>query len=196
MPRYIDVDTVHIEGRNQMLTRLWKTNTPLMITGLLMLPALTLALAGLVVDPRLITGAPAWLKPAKFAVSIAIYVFTLAWIFTFIPDFKRTRRIVGWVTAIVMVLELAIIDLQAYRGTTSHFNFSTPLNAALFAVMGAAIVMQTLTSVTVAIALWQQKFEDQAFGWALRLGMIVTIIGGFSGALMTRPPATQLAAAR
>jgi hypothetical protein len=179
-----------------MSTRLWKTNTPLMITGLLMLPALTLAIVGLIVDPRLIAGAPAWLKPAKFAISIAVYVFTLAWIFTFIPDFKRTRRIVGWVTSIVMVLELAIIDLQAYRGTTSHFNFSTPLNAALFAVMGAAIVMQTLTSVTVAIALWQQKFEDQALGWALRLGMIVTIIGGFSGALMTRPTATQLAAAR
>jgi hypothetical protein len=179
-----------------MLTRLWKTNTSLTITGLLMLPALTLAIVGLIMDPRLITGAPAWLKPAKFALSIAVYVFTLAWVFMFIPEFKRTRRMVGWVTSIVMVLELAIIDLQAYRGTTSHFNFSTPLNAALFSVMGAAIVMQTLTSVTVAIALCQQKFEDQALGWALLLGMIITIIGGFSGALMTRPTATQLAAAR
>jgi hypothetical protein len=130
-----------------MLTRLWKTNTPLTITGLLMLPALTLAIVGLIADPRIITGAPAWLKPAKFALSIAVYVFTLAWTFTFIPDFKRTLRLVGWVTSIVMVMELAIIDLQAYRGTTSHFNFSTPLNAALFIVMGAAIMLQTLTSV-------------------------------------------------
>lgn len=178
-----------------MLKRLWKTDAPLMMTGLLMLPALAIAAVGLIVDPRLITGAPAWLKPAKFALSIAVYVFTLAWMFTFIPDFRRTRRIVGWVTAITMVLELSIISLQAWRGTTSHFNFSTPLNAALFAVMGTAIVLQTVTSIAIAIALWRQEFEDQALGWALRLAMIITIIGAFSGGLMTRPTADQLAAA-
>jgi hypothetical protein len=86
----------------------------------------TLSIIGLIVDPPLITGAPEWLKPAKFALSIAVYVFTLAWTFTFIPDFKRTRHILGRVTSIVMVLELVIIDLQAYRGATSHSNFSTP----------------------------------------------------------------------
>ena len=92
-----------------MLKRLWNTDVPLTLTGLLMLPALAIAAVGLIVDPRLITGAPAWLKPAKFALSIAIYVFTLAWSFTFLPDWPKTRRIVGWVTAIVMVgLELGI----------------------------------------------------------------------------------------
>lgn len=178
-----------------MLKRLWKIDGPLTLTGLLMLPALAFAAIGLIVDPRIITGAPAWLKPAKFAVSIAAYVFTLAWMFSFIPGFKSTRRIVAWVTAIVMVLELAIISLQAWRGTISHFNFSTSFNAALFAVMGLAIVLQTVTSIAVAIALWRQEFEDQALGWALRLGMIITIIGALSGALMTRPTAAQLAAA-
>ena len=178
-----------------MLKRLWKTDAPLTMTGLLMLAALAITAAGLIVDPRLITGSPAWLKPTKFALAIAIYVFTLAWMFTFIPGYKRTRRIVGWVTAIVMVLELSIISLQAWRGTTSHFNFSTPLNAVLFAVMGTAIVLQTVTSIAVAIALWRQEFEDQALGWALRLAMIITIIGAFSGGLMTRPIPDQLAAA-
>src|SRR5580704_12487989 len=174
-----------------MLKRLWKTDAPLTMTGLLMLPALAIAAVGLILDPRLITGAPAWLKPAKFALSIAVYVFTLAWTFTFVPGFRRTRRIVGWVTAIVMLLELGIIAVQAWRGTSSHFNFSTPLNAVLFAVMGAAIVIQTVTSIAVAVALWRQEFEDQALGWALRLGMIITIIGAFSGGLMTRPTADQ-----
>jgi hypothetical protein len=164
-------------------------------TGLLMLPALAIGVVGLIVDPRLITGAPAWLKPAKFALSIAVYVFSLAWTFTFIPGFPRTRRIVGWVTSIVMGVELAIIALQAARGTTSHFNFSTPVNAALFAVMGMAIVLQTVTSIAVAVALWRQEFRDRALGWALRLAMIMTIIGAFSGALMTRPTADQAAAA-
>jgi len=178
-----------------MLKRLWKTDAPLTATGLLMLPALAIAVVGLMVDPRLITGSPAWLKPAKFSLSIAVYVFTLAWIFTFIPGFVRTRRFVGWATAIAMVLELSIIDLQAWRGTTSHFNYSTPLNAALFGVMGAVIVLQTVTSIAIAVALWRQEFEDRALGWALRFGMIITIIGAFTGGLMTRPTGTQLAAA-
>ena len=95
------------------------------------------SLVGLLVDPRIITGAPAWLKPFKFAISTAIYSLTLAWIFGWLPDWPRVRRVVGWTTAIVFVLEVAIIDAQAWRGTTSHFNVSTPLNMVLFVVMGA-----------------------------------------------------------
>src|SRR5580658_7603989 len=144
-----------LRGEHPMLKRLWKTHAPLTATGLLMLPALAIAAVGLFVDPLLIMGSPAWLKPAKFALSIAVYVFTLAWTFT----------------------------------------FSTPLNAALFAVMGTAIVLQTVTSIAIAIALWRQEFEDHALGWALRLGMIITIVGAFSGGLMTHPTADQLAAA-
>jgi hypothetical protein len=178
-----------------MLNRLWKTDAPLTATGLLMLPVLAILAVGLIVDPRLITGAPAWLKPAKFALSIAVYVFTLAWMFTFIPGSGRTRRIVGRVTAIVMVLELSIISVQDWRGTSSHFNVSTTLNTVLFTVMGTAIVLQTVTSIAVAVALWRQEFKDQALGWALRCAMIITIIGAFSGGLMTRPTPDQLAAA-
>jgi hypothetical protein len=171
-------------------------STPLTVVGLLMLAALAASVVGLIVDPRIITGAPAWLKPAKFAISIAIYVFTLEWIFTQVPAWTRTRRVVSWVSAIVFVLELAIIDLQAWRGTTSHFNVGTPLDAVLFATMGAAIVVQTVTSVAVAVALWRERFTDRAIGWALRLGVTMTIVGAFSGGLMTRPTEAQLTAAR
>jgi hypothetical protein len=179
-----------------MLKRLWQGSTPLTATGLLMLAALAVTLVGLAVDPRIITGAPAWLKPAKFAVSIAFYVFTLAWIFRLIPDWVKTRRIVGWTTAIALVLELVIIDVQAWRGTTSHFNVATSFDLVLWTVMGLAIVVQTVTSIAVAVALWRQPFADRALGWALRLGMTITIIGALSGGLMTQPTGTQLADAR
>jgi len=134
-------------------------------------------------------------KACEVAVSIAIYVFTLAWAFTLIPGWRKTRRVVGWATAIAMVLEFAIIALQAYRGTTSHFNFSTPLNSVLFVIMGVAIVAQTFISIAVAIAFWRQNFEDPAMGWALRLGMIITIIGALMAGFMTHPTPAQLAAA-
>lgn len=178
-----------------MLLRLWKTSPQLIVTAGLMMLVLAGTLVGLVVDPRVITGAPAWLKPSKFAVSIAIYTVTLAWVFTVIPEWTRTRRVVGWGTAVVMVLEMTIISTQAWRGTTSHFNVGTTLDATLFGIMGAAIVLQTLSTIIVAIALWRHRFDDLGLGWALRVGMSLTIAGALTGGMMTRPTSAQLDAA-
>lgn len=178
------------------LMRLWRTEPVLTGTGLF-LAGLTVPFAlGVLLDPRVITGAPAWLKPTKFAISTAIYSLTLAWVFGCLPDWTRTRRIVGRATAFVMLFEVAIIAGQAARGTTSHFNTRTPLDMTLFAVMGLAIVAQTVLSIAVAAALWRQRFADPALGWALRLGMVITIAGASTGALMTRPTAAQLAEVR
>ena len=175
---------------------LWRASPPLTAVGLLMLVAAALSVIGVFADPRIITGAPAWLKPFKFAISIAIYSLTLAWIFGVLSGWPRVRRIVGWTTAIVFVLELAIIDAQAWRGTTSHFNSATMLDRVLFIVMGSAIMVQTLVSIAVAVALWRQRFADRALGWALRFGMTLTIAGALVGPLMTRPTAEQLARVR
>src|SRR5688572_25537080 len=161
--------------------RLWRASAPLTAVGVLMIAAAVASLVGMLVDPRVITGAPAWLKPFKFAVSTAIYSLTLAWVFNWLPDWPRVRRVVGWVTAIVFVFEVAAIDLQAWRGTTSHFNVSTVFDAVLFSLMGAAILLQTLTSAAVAVALWRQRFVDRSLGWALRLGMVDTIAGAMMG---------------
>jgi hypothetical protein len=179
------------------LARLWHGDPVLVITGVALLAALVPFVAGIFLDPRQITGAPAWLKPAKFAISTAIYSLTLAWVFSYLSDWPRTRRIVGRTTAFVLVLEVVIIAVQAARGTTSHFNVGTPLDAGLFAVMGTAIVVQTLTSIAVAVALWRTRFADRAMGWALRFGMTLTICGAFTGGLMTTGPTdAQLAAAQ
>ena len=179
-----------------MLQRLWQTSPELIVTAALMPIVLAGAIVGLALDPRVITGAPAWLKPAKFAASIAIYTVTLAWIFTLIPEWTRTRRVVGWLSAITMVIEIAIISTQAWRGTTSHFNVGTVVDAVLFAIMGLAIFIQTLSTIAVAVALWRQCFEDMSLAWALRFGMCITIVGALTGGLMTRPTTAQWEAAR
>src|SRR5262245_11257305 len=119
--------------------RLWQTDAALTAVGMLMLLAGLAAAAGLALDPRVIGGAPAWMKPLKFGVSTGIYCLTLAWVFTYLPEWKRLRRIVGTGTAAIIALEVGIIDAQAWRGTTSHFNVGTPLDAILFAIMGIAI---------------------------------------------------------
>lgn len=178
------------------LGQLWRNDAALTFTGVFFAAALLPALAGIWLDDRVITGAPAWLKPSKFAASVSIYALTLAWIFGYIPDWRRTRRVVGRTTTIVLFTELAIIAVQAARGVTSHFNVGTPFDGALFGIMGVAIFTQTFASIAVAYALWRQPFNDAALGWALRFGMTLTIVGALTGGLMTRPTADQLARAR
>jgi hypothetical protein len=173
------------------VTALWEGDRPLTVTGLVMLPLLAAFAVGIAVDPRLVTGAPVWLKPAKFAASIAIYTLSLAWAFRYLRDWPRLRRVVGRGTAATLVLEMAIIAGQAARGTASHFNVGTPLDAALFATMGVAIFAQTLLSAAVAMALWRSRTADAVMGRALALGLTITVVGASVGGLMTQPTAAQ-----
>jgi hypothetical protein len=174
------------------IAKLWRADAPLTLVGLSMVSVLIGTGFALWLDPRIVTGAPAWLKPAKFALSIGLYSLTLAWAFPHITGWVKTRKIVSYTTAVALVIEIIIISLQAARGRPSHFNVATPLDALLFRVMGGAIVVQTLTSVAVAVALCRQRFSDRALGWALRLGMIITILGASTGGLMPVPTPDQL----
>src|SRR5262245_7717939 len=174
------------------IRKAWSASAPLTATALLMFAAFIASLAGILLDHRLITGVPAWLKPAKFAISTGIFSGTLAWLYRYISVWPRFVRAMGWVLSVVLILEVAIIDVQAARGITSHFNVGTPINAALFGIMGTAIAVLWLASVGVFIALVRQKFSNAAWGWWLRLGMLTTVLGAAFGGLMLRPTPTQI----
>ena len=92
------VDRLLNRSKN-LVSRLWQTDAPLTGTGLLMLAVLAASLDRTRRSIRATSRrCPAWLKPAKFATSIAIYALTLAWVFTYLPEWVKTRRIVGWTT--------------------------------------------------------------------------------------------------
>jgi hypothetical protein len=171
--------------------KLWSHSPPLMATGFLMLAALVASIAGIFLDHRIITGVPAWLKPTKFAISTAIYAITIAWLFRYLAVWPRFTRAMGCILAAALTLEVAIIDLQAARGTTSHFNTGTPLDFALFGMMGIAIALLWLASAGILVALFRQQFTDRAWGLALRLGLLITVLGSAAGGLMLRTTPEQ-----
>lgn len=144
-----------------LLSRAWGSNRPLTFVGVLMLVTLMGTLVGLLVDPRAITGAPAWLKPAKFAVSISIYNFTFLWLLTYVRGRRRIVKLVAGVTAVALAVEEVIICGQVIRGTTSHFNVGTPLDGALFSTMGLLVVLVFAANLVVAILLLLQRLPDQ-----------------------------------
>jgi hypothetical protein len=174
-----------------LLKKMWTESAPLTASCILMLVAFVGSAAGILLDPRIITGAPAWLKPAKFAISTAIFAGTIAWIFQFILSWPRFKRVAGWIFTIVLVLEVGLIDVQASRGTTSHFNIGNTVDSILFEIMGAAIVVLWTTCAALAYVLFRQPFANRTWGWSLRLGTLIFVLGAGSGGFMLGPTQTQ-----
>lgn len=178
------------------LQQAYAANRALALLGVLMLITLGASLSGLALDPRTINGAPAWLKPFKFAVSIALYSFTLLWMLSFVENRPRLVRAISWVSLLAFLVETVVIIAQVLRGTTSHFNVGSAFDQAMFSFMGMFVLAIWAMNLLAAILLLAQRMADPALAWALRLGLLLTLVGAGLGFLMTRPTAEQLAGLR
>lgn len=147
-----------------------------------------------ILDSRLITGAPAWVKPMKFAISTILYAGTLAWMLSFVTGYPRLVRWIGGLTALGFLVELVGISIQAARGVRSHFNVGTLFDGAIFSLMGTFVMVIWVMNIVTAVLLMRQKMDNQPLAWALRLGLLVTAVGSILGFLMTMPTSGQLAA--
>lgn len=178
------------EPRLGAIRRAWRQNPPLAVTGIIMVGVLLATLVGLAADPRQLLNEPVWLKPAKFAVSIAIYSFTLLWLITFIER-RRLAAAASWVIAATLVFEELMISYQAMRGVRSHFNEATAFDIMLFRWMTAAIVLLWLATLLVAILLLRQRFQNPVMAWALRFGIVLGLIGMLVAVLMPQATPSQ-----
>ncbi len=173
--------------------RLWQTHAPLTLSGFIIAFLTLFFILGAFTDPRVIAGAPAWLKPIKFGISITLYTLTLTWLLGFIRARRWLVGLLGWVVVLTLGLEIIVIVTQVLRGTTSHFNVSSPLDGAMWMAMGVAIAMLWLANLVIAGLVLFQPFDNPAFAWAVRFGVIITVIGMALGFLMTDPTAQQMA---
>jgi hypothetical protein len=173
----------------------WAAAPALTVLGFIMAADLVFTLLGLAVDRRLITGAPAWLKPAKFALSTMIAAWSFAFCIASTTVWRGLTRALDVVLATGLLIEIGLIDMQAARGTSSHFNLATHFDTQVFAVMGISIACIWLAMLLLAVVLFRQPFTSPAWGWSLRLGLVLTVIGTGSGGLMTVPNSAQLAQA-
>ncbi len=169
---------------------------PLTLVAALMVPLFLLSLVGIALDPTVVTGSRAWVKPMKFALSISIYSFTLLWMLSLVEGHRRAVRAVGTLTAVALLVEWVVIALQAYRGIPSHFNASTAFDATLFSAMGVFIVVFWVMNLVAAVLLLRQRFSDRAFAWSLRLGLLLSLVGGVAATPMLGPTPEQRTALR
>jgi len=182
--------------RPYRLRELASTSPTSFAVGASMLLLAGVCAVGLAVDPRQITGAPAWLKPLKFAVSAAIYCFSFPWLLLHLEGHRRFRRVVEPVMALVLFLEVALIAVQAARGVPSHFNVSTIFDMLVFNVMGSAIALLWVLQIWTAVLVLRQRFDDPVLAASLRFALVLTVLGAGVGWLMTTPSRAQMAAFR
>src|SRR5262249_45687200 len=89
---------------------------------------------------------------------------------------------------------MVAIVTQAERGTTSHFNMTTPFNSFVWFAMGAFILLVWAMNLLLAVVLIAQKMPDRAFAWSLRLGVLICAAGMAAALFMVRPMPGQVAA--
>lgn len=133
-------------------------------------------------DGRLVTGINPWIKPMKFASSIAIFLATIAWFMPDLGPWPRARRWIAGTVVATMSVELVAIVGQAARGTTSHFNQSTAFDAAVFSIMGMAITVNTV-AVAAMLPLIRRDVPTARVGylWGMRLGVALFVVGSLMG---------------
>jgi hypothetical protein len=171
-----------------------RLHPPLMITAAVMTVLALVSVTGLLLDDRILVGAPIWLKPLKFAISLAIYSVTFAWLISLVDRGRRLAWWLGTVIAAASLIEMTVIVGQVVRGRRSHFNVSTPLDSALFSTMGATIVVLWLATAAIGVLLLRQRLGDRPAALAIRLSLPIALAGLSVGFLMVSPTPDQQAA--
>ncbi|MBM0260482.1 hypothetical protein, partial [Micromonospora sp. 4G55] len=163
----------------------WHRPMMVFVAGMAVLAVV--AAIGVVADPRVLTGVPIWLKPFKFAVSFVLYGTTLAWMLSLLPRRSRTAERAGTVIVAMSLAEMAVIVGQVLRGTTSHYNETTPLNAALWQVMGASIMVLFVAHLVIGIVVLRQPMADRVARYAVGWGLGLSLLGMLAAIPMVVP---------
>lgn len=175
-----------------LLRTSYSWHRPLMLSVYLCVLLLAISAVGLAVDDRVINGEAAWLKPTKFSMSIIIYNVTIAWLLSLLVRWQRTGWWLGTVIAVVTVGEMVLIITQVVRGQMSHFNNATPLDAVIYAVMGAMITALWVATFVLGVILMFQRIRERSTTWAIRTGVAIALLGMAVGPLMTSPTPAQI----
>jgi hypothetical protein len=158
--------------------------TVLAIGAGLSVVAVAIAVVGLLVDPTEITGAPAWMKPAKFSLSIGIYLLTMRWILGFVRGHGRLLLVLSIGIVVGLVAEMALVDMQVLRGTTSHYNEATEFDAAVFYAMGGIVTIVLLATIAAGVLALRQGGIDAGLAAGLRWGIAVCVLGMLAAVTM------------
>ena len=153
----------------------------LWVTGTVLLTTMLVHVAALMATGGSWTGPVSLRKPATFAETGWLACWSVALILPAVRTRAWQRHLVGAATVLFGVGETSIIGFQAWRGVPSHYNFTTPLDAALMrgGAAGTAGVFLAATLVLLVAAARSRGTPASA-----RLGVLAGIVLLFMGCVI------------
>jgi len=110
-------------------------------------------------------------KPALFGISGGLTVWSIGWLMTQLRPMRTDRFFVNSI-AIALLIEVALITMQYWRGVASHFNHATNLDAAIEFMMLALILLASGLIVYLSVRAFRLRDEIQPpMASAIRGGM-------------------------
>jgi hypothetical protein len=168
-----------------VLAELYRRDRVLTLAGWVFVALLAGMLLAASTDHRQVLGVNVWIKPIKFAASIAIYMWTLAWLMADARAPDWCKALIRWGVIVAMLVEIACIAGQSLRGVASHFNNRAPLDSAVFAAMGLAIVINTLFELMLFVLfLRRHPALPPAYVLGIRLGLAGALLSAAIGGVM------------
>lgn len=121
-------------------------------------------------------GPVTWRKPILFGLSAGLTGLSLGWAWSRLP-WRRGDAALACVAAWALFVEVALIDLQAWRGVASHFNRRTPFDSILYDAMGALILVVTAVAVDLTVRAFRQPLATAPdMRLALRAGLVFLVV--------------------
>ncbi|MGA9997977.1 MAG: hypothetical protein WBP93_21360 [Pyrinomonadaceae bacterium] len=169
----------------ELLAEIYRRNRVLAVAGWLHLALLLVMFFISLFDARTVLGLNTWTKASKFAVSITLYLWTLAWLIKYLRIPRWLFQIISWGPALVMIGESVCLVIQAARGTRTHFNLTTPFDASVFGMMGFLIFLNSILALLITILFFTRAEKlPPAYIWAIRLGLLFFLFAAYEGTVM------------
>lgn len=159
----------------------------IMYSGMIMLAGAVVTILLMQVDSRTVLGISTWIKPTKFLLSGGVFLLTMGWIFDQIRPWNpgKSLRLSKWM-AWLLNIETAMIVMQGARGVRSHFNTTTAFDGLIFSLMGIVILAATGILIYVCFVAWRSSHSlPPGLLWAIRLGLLISILASFEGGYMS-----------
>jgi len=125
------------------------------------------------------------IKPLNFTMSMAMYLTTVVILLDYLRASIWWKKIIGWGVSICLLIAITCITMQAARGTTSHFNNSTPFDTAVSSVMDIVDPLNGAFIVVLLIFALQGKYEvSRSSQLGITFGLFVFLAGSAIGGIM------------
>jgi hypothetical protein len=157
----------------------------LWVTGSILLVTMLVHLAAMVITGGPITGPVSLRKPATFAEAGWVLAWSVALILPLLRTRVWQRHFIGGSVVLFALGETSIMAVQAWRGVPSHYNFSTPFDAALMRGGAAGTAGIFLIGVAIMlVAAWRSHIRPPSVRLGVLAGIAVLLVGCAIGFVM------------